>query len=57
MVLAKEMFRRSDFYKEIPNNMLLNVYITCIEREELIDAPYFEKQFIGFSICTKLLSI
>lgn len=50
MVLAKEMSRRSDFYKEIPNNrrmistMLLNVYITCIEREELIDAPYFEKQ-------------
>ena len=35
MVLAKEMSRRSDFYKEIPNNrrmistMLLNVYITC----------------------------
>ena len=50
MVLAKEMSRRSDFYKEIPNNrrmistMLLNVYITCIEREELIDALYFEKQ-------------
>ena len=44
MVLAKEMSRRSDFYKEIPNNrrmistMLLNVYITCIERGELIDA-------------------
>ena len=50
MVLAKEMSRRSDFYKEIPNNrrmistMLLNVYITCIERRELIDALYFEKQ-------------
>ncbi len=50
MVLAKEMVRRSDFYKEIPNNrrmistMLLNVYITCIERGELIDALYFEKQ-------------
>ena len=33
MVLAKEMSRRSDFYKEIPNNrrmistMLLNVYM------------------------------
>ena len=44
------MSRRSDFYKEIPNNrrmistMLLNVYITCIERGELIDALYFEKQ-------------
>ena len=35
MVLAREMFRRSDFYKEIPNNrrlistMLLNGYITA----------------------------
>ncbi|MBF0819790.1 helix-turn-helix domain-containing protein [Streptococcus acidominimus] len=50
MVLAKEMSRRSDFYREIPNNrrlistMLLNAYITCIERNELIDALYFEKQ-------------
>ena len=50
MVLAKEMSRRTDFYKEIPNNrrmistMLLNVYITCIERGELIDALYFEKK-------------
>lgn len=26
------------------STMLLNVYITCIEREELIDALYFEKQ-------------
>lgn len=43
------MSRRSDFYKEIPNNrrmistMLLNAYITCIEREKFIDALYFEK--------------
>ncbi|MCE2199180.1 helix-turn-helix domain-containing protein [Streptococcus thermophilus] len=50
MVLAREMSRRSDFYKEIPNNrrmiltMLLNCYITCIERGKLIDALYFEKQ-------------
>lgn len=50
MVLSKEMNRRSDFYKEIPNHrrlistMLLNGYITCIEREEFIDAKYFEKQ-------------
>ncbi|SQF69175.1 HTH-type transcriptional regulator rgg [Streptococcus dysgalactiae subsp. equisimilis] len=49
MVLAREMSRRSDFYKEIPNNrrmistMLLNAYITCIEREKFIDALYFEK--------------
>lgn len=50
MVLAREMSRRSDFYKEIPNNrrlistMLLNGYITCIERGKFIDALYFEKQ-------------
>ena len=50
MVLSKEMNRRSDFYKEISNHrrlistMLLNGYITCIEREEFIDAKYFEKQ-------------
>lgn len=50
MVLAREMSRRSDFYKEISNNkrlissMLLNGYITCIERGKFIDALYFEKQ-------------
>ncbi|WP_313176530.1 helix-turn-helix domain-containing protein [Streptococcus parasuis] len=50
MVLAREMSRRSDFYKEIPNNrrlissMLLNGYITCVERSKYIDALYFEKQ-------------
>lgn len=50
MLLSKEMIRRSDFYKEIPNNrrlistMILNAFITCIERDELIDALYFEKQ-------------
>ncbi|MCC9744714.1 Rgg/GadR/MutR family transcriptional regulator, partial [Streptococcus agalactiae] len=50
MVLSKEMSRRSDFYKEIPNHrrlistMLLNCYITCIDRGEFIDALYFEKQ-------------
>lgn len=50
MVLAKEMCHRSEFYRKIPNNrrllatMLLNAYITCIERNELMDALYFEKQ-------------
>ena len=50
MVLAKEMCHRSEFYRDIPNNrrllatMLLNAYITCIERNELMDALYFEKQ-------------
>lgn len=46
--------RRSDFYKEIPRNrrlisrMALNSFITCIERDKLIDALYFEQQL---SIC------
>lgn len=50
MVLAREMSKRSDFYKEIPNNrrmistMLLNGYITCIERQKMVDACYFEEQ-------------
>lgn len=50
MILSREMSRRSDFYKEIPNNrrlistMLLNGYITCIERDKFIDALYFKKQ-------------
>ncbi|MET3556998.1 Rgg/GadR/MutR family transcriptional activator [Streptococcus rupicaprae] len=50
IVLAREMSRRSDFYKEIPNNrrlissMLLNGYITCVERGKFLDALYFEKQ-------------
>ena len=50
IVLAREMSRRSDFYKEIPNNrrlistMLLNGYITCVEREKFTDAIYFKKQ-------------
>ena len=50
MILAKEMCHRLDFYRDIPNNrrllatMLLNAYITCIERNEWMDALYFEKQ-------------
>lgn len=50
IVLSKEMIKRSYFYKDIPNNrriistMLLNSYITCIERNKLMDALYFEKQ-------------
>ncbi len=62
MVLSKEMNRRSDFYKEIPNHrrlistMLLNGYITCIEREEFIDAKYFEKQLNScFFICKEFI--
>lgn len=50
MVLVREMCRCSDFYKEIPKNrriissMLLNGYITCVERETFLDTLYFEKQ-------------
>ena len=51
MVLAREMFRRSDFYKEIPNNrrlistMLLNGYITCVERDQcfFIETEVYER--------------
>ena len=50
IILAREMIRRSDYYRELPSNrrlishMTLNTYITCIERNKLIDALYFEKQ-------------
>ena len=49
-VLAREMCRCSDFYKEISKNrriissMLLNGYITCVERGKFLDTLYFEKQ-------------
>lgn len=49
-VLAKEMFHRTDFYRDIPNyrriisSMALNAYIICIDRNELTDAKYFEEQ-------------
>ena len=63
MVLAREMSRRSDFYKEIPNNrrlissMLLNGYITCIERGKFLDALYFEKRLNQcFSLKLKFMS-
>ena len=66
MVLAREMSRRSDFYKEIPINrrlistMLLNAYITCIEKKKFMDALYFEKQlkqcfFIEIEIYERLI--
>lgn len=66
MVLAREMSRRSDFYKEISINrrlistMLLNAYITCIEKKKFMDALYFEKQlkqcfFIEIEIYERLI--
>ena len=50
MLLSREMCKRSEFYKDLPNyrrlhsTMLLNCYIISIERDEYIDALYFEKQ-------------
>ena len=50
MILSREMCKRSEFYKDLPNyrrlhsTMLLNCYIISIERDEYIDALYFEKQ-------------
>ena len=50
MLLSREMCKRSEFYKDLPNyrrlhsTMLLNCYIISIERDEYFDALYFEKQ-------------
>lgn len=50
MLLSREMCKRSEFYKDLPNyrrlhsTMLLNCYIISIEKDEYIDALYFEKQ-------------
>ena len=50
MLLSREMCKRSEFYKDLPNyrrlhsTMLLNCYIISIERDEYIDSLYFEKQ-------------
>lgn len=50
MLLSREMVRRSDFYKSIPENrylvsmMLLQGYLACIEQDELTDALYFEQR-------------
>ncbi|MBF8970977.1 MULTISPECIES: Rgg/GadR/MutR family transcriptional regulator [unclassified Streptococcus] len=50
MLLCREMYNRTNFYKDLPNNrrliasMLLNAYITCVERKEYLDAMYLEKQ-------------
>ena len=50
MCLSREMCQRSEFYRDLPHyrrllaTMLLNGYITCIEREEFLDSLYFKKQ-------------
>lgn len=50
MVLAREMVKKTSFYAELPENrcliskMLLKGYLTCIERHEMVDAVYFERQ-------------
>ncbi|SDB19377.1 transcriptional activator, Rgg/GadR/MutR family, C-terminal domain-containing protein [Streptococcus henryi] len=54
MRLSREMLNRSDFYSEIKMNrdlishMTLNAFITCIERNQLMDALYFDKQLKSF---------
>ena len=53
MVLAREMYRRSDFYKEIPNNrrlistMLLNGYITCVGKRKIYGCFYILKSSLN----------
>ena len=50
LILLREMNRRTDFYKELPQNrsmiasMNVNAYIFCIENSEWIEAQYFEQQ-------------
>ncbi|ARJ51891.1 Rgg/GadR/MutR family transcriptional regulator [Staphylococcus lutrae] len=50
IMLSKELCKRSDFYSAIPANrqliahMLLNAYLTCIKRNEWLDALYFKTQ-------------
>ncbi len=50
LTLLREMNRRTDFYKELPQNrsmiasMNVNAYIFCIENSEWIEAQYFEQQ-------------
>ncbi|MHC5190291.1 helix-turn-helix domain-containing protein [Enterococcus cecorum] len=50
LILLREMNRRTDFYKDIPQNrsmiasMNVNAYIFCIENSEWIEAQYFEQQ-------------
>lgn len=50
LILLREMNRRTNFYKDIPQNrsmiasMNVNAYIFCIENSEWIEAQYFEQQ-------------
>ncbi|WP_300119313.1 helix-turn-helix domain-containing protein [uncultured Enterococcus sp.] len=50
LILLREMNRRTDFYKELPQNrtliasMNVNAYIFCVENSEWIEAQYFEQQ-------------
>ncbi|MEQ3467119.1 Rgg/GadR/MutR family transcriptional regulator [Enterococcus cecorum] len=50
LTLLREMNRRTDFYKELPQNrtliasMNVNAYIFCVENSEWIEAQYFEQQ-------------
>ena len=50
LILLREMNRRTNFYKDIPQNrsmiasMNVNEYIFCVENSEWIEAQYFEQQ-------------
>ena len=50
LTLLREMNRRTDFYKELPQNrtliasMNVNAYIFCVENSEWIEAQYFAQQ-------------
>lgn len=50
LILLREMNRRTNFYKDIPQNrsmiasMNVNAYIFCVENSEWIEAQYFEQQ-------------
>lgn len=48
-ILTKEMIKKTDYYKEVPNNKrilvstVINVYFKSIENTALYDASYFKK--------------
>ncbi|MCO7178022.1 Rgg family transcriptional regulator [Streptococcus gallolyticus subsp. gallolyticus] len=56
MRLSEELSQRTAVYQDLPANrqlrldILLNGYLMCIERDELSDALYFEKQLTAASL-------
>lgn len=49
-LLAREMVRRSDFYRSLPSHrkliasMLLNAFSISVKRDQIVDADYFRQQ-------------